>query len=344
MSSTRRARASPRTRYAVHDVMSGETSRWRARPTRCASIPLTIPRTCSMRPRRDHTVAPHAPEASVKPDPIPAAATPPHPVPASDPLWFKRAVFYELLVRAFQDSNDDGVGDFPGLIEHLDYLQWLGVDCIWLLPFNQSPLRDGGYDIATTTTCCPSTATVDDVGGSRRGAPAWHARDHGPRRQPHQRPAPVVQVGALRPDSPYRDWYVWSDSDQRYMDARIIFVDTEPSNWTWDEQAGAYYWHRFFSHQPDLNYDNPGVGRGHARGRVLARPRAWTASASTPCRTSTSARAPTARTCPRRTPSWPSCAQPSTASTPTRCCSPRPTSGPRTSSTTSGPRSDPSAT
>jgi maltose alpha-D-glucosyltransferase/alpha-amylase len=178
----------------------------------------------------------------------------------SDPLWFKRAVFYEIHVRGFFDGNDDGAGDFRGLIEKLDYLQWLGIDCIWLLPMYQSPLRDGGYDISDFFTIHPDYGTVDDF---KSFVDAAHQRgmrviadlvmnhtsiDH-----------PWFQESRSSPDSPKRDWYVWSDTDQRYLDSRIIFIDSEPSNWTWDPVAGAYYWHRFFSHQSDLNYDNPEV-------------------------------------------------------------------------------------
>jgi maltose alpha-D-glucosyltransferase / alpha-amylase len=179
---------------------------------------------------------------------------------SSDTLWFRRAVFYELLVRAFADSNDDGIGDFPGLIQRLDYLEWLGVDCIWLLPFNNSPLRDGGYDISDFYDVHPDYGTLDDV---RRFVDAAHERgmrvimdlviNHTSDQHPW------FQQARSSPDNPYRDWYVWSDTPTRYGDARIIFLDTESSNWSWDEQAGAYYWHRFFSHQPDLNYDNPRV-------------------------------------------------------------------------------------
>jgi maltose alpha-D-glucosyltransferase/alpha-amylase len=178
----------------------------------------------------------------------------------SDPLWFKRAVFYEIHIRGFFDGNDDGAGDFRGLIEKLDYLQWLGIDCIWLLPMYISPLRDGGYDIADFFLIHEDYGTVDDFRSFVEAA--------------HQRGMRVIadlvmnhtssdhawfQESRSSPDSPKRDWYVWSDTDQKYLDARIIFVDTEPSNWTWDPLAGAYYWHRFFSHQPDLNYDNPEV-------------------------------------------------------------------------------------
>jgi maltose alpha-D-glucosyltransferase/alpha-amylase len=178
----------------------------------------------------------------------------------AEPLWFKTAVFYEIHIRAFFDANGDGSGDFRGLIEKLDYLQWLGIDCIWLLPFYRSPLRDGGYDISDFFTIQPDYGTVDDV---RDFIEAAHQRgirviadlvmnhtssDH-----------PWFQESRSSPDSPKRDWYVWSDTYQKYEEARIIFTDTESSNWTWDDDAGAYFWHRFFSHQPDLNYDNPEV-------------------------------------------------------------------------------------
>jgi maltose alpha-D-glucosyltransferase / alpha-amylase len=178
----------------------------------------------------------------------------------AEPLWFKRAVFYEIHIRGFYDADGDGSGDFRGLSEKLDYLQWLGIDCIWLLPFYRSPLRDGGYDIADFTAVHPDYGTVDDV---QQLIDAAHARrirviadfvmnhtssDHA-----------WFQESRSSPDNPKRDWYVWSDTPERYQDARIIFVDTEASNWTYDSVAGAYYWHRFFSHQPDLNYDNPEV-------------------------------------------------------------------------------------
>jgi maltose alpha-D-glucosyltransferase/alpha-amylase len=178
----------------------------------------------------------------------------------SDPQWFKHAVFYEIHVRGFFDGNGDGMGDLRGLTEKLDYLEWLGIDCIWLLPMYASPLRDGGYDIADFYEIHPDYGTVEDF---RAFVEAAHQRqmrviadlvmnhtssDH-----------PWFQEARSSPDSPKRDWYVWSDTDDRYLDARVIFVDTEPSNWTWDPVAGQYYWHRFFSHQPDLNYDNPEV-------------------------------------------------------------------------------------
>jgi maltose alpha-D-glucosyltransferase/alpha-amylase len=177
-----------------------------------------------------------------------------------DPLWFKDAVFYEVYVRGFYDSNADGVGDFRGLTEKLDYLEWLGVDCLWLLPMYPSPLRDGGYDIADFYSILPEYGTLEDFqtfleGAHRRGLRVItdlvinHTSDQ----------HPWFQEAISSPDSPKRDWYVWTDDPHKYHEARIIFLDTETSNWTWNEQAQAFYWHRFFSHQPDLNYDNPEV-------------------------------------------------------------------------------------
>ncbi|HKP17456.1 MAG TPA: maltose alpha-D-glucosyltransferase [Gaiellaceae bacterium] len=177
-----------------------------------------------------------------------------------DPLWFKRAVFYEIHIRGFFDGNDDGFGDFRGLIDKLDYMQWLGIDCIWLLPMYQSPLRDGGYDIADFFTIHPDYGTVDDFKSLVEAAHQRGIRVIADLVMNHtSSDHPWFQESRSSPDSPKRDWYVWSDTDQIYQDARIIFIDTEPSNWTWDPIGGAYYWHRFFSHQPDLNYDNPEV-------------------------------------------------------------------------------------
>ncbi len=180
---------------------------------------------------------------------------------ATDPLWYKDAIIYELHVKAFYDSNNDGLGDFQGLIQRLDYLQDLGITCIWLLPFFPSPLRDDGYDIAGYLDIHPNYGTLADFQAFLRAAHdrglqvvielvVNHTSDQHPWFQ-SARQAP--------PGSPEREFYVWSDTDQKYRDARIIFTDTEKSNWTWDPVAKAYYWHRFFSHQPDLNYDNPRV-------------------------------------------------------------------------------------
>ena len=180
---------------------------------------------------------------------------------ATDPLWYKDAIIYEIHVRAFMDSNADGIGDFPGLMSRLDYLQDLGVTCLWLLPFFPSPLRDDGYDIANYVDVNPSYGTLDDF---KQFLDAAHLRDmqvmielvinHTSDQHPWFQAARLAPKG-----SPERDMYVWSDSDRLYEGVRIIFTDTEKSNWTWDEVAQQYYWHRFFSHQPDLNFDNPRV-------------------------------------------------------------------------------------
>ena len=176
-----------------------------------------------------------------------------------DPLWFKSAVFYELYVRSFYDSNADGYGDFRGMIEKLDYLEWLGIDCLWLLPFYQSPLKDGGYDISDFYALLPECGTLNDFMEFIDGAHERNLRVVADLVMNHTSDQhPWFQESRI-PGSAKRDWYVWSDNDKLYEDARVIFVDTEKSNWTWDEEAGAFYWHRFFSHQPDLNYENEEV-------------------------------------------------------------------------------------
>ncbi|HEY7187892.1 MAG TPA: maltose alpha-D-glucosyltransferase [Vicinamibacterales bacterium] len=177
-----------------------------------------------------------------------------------DPLWYKDAVFYQLHVKSFVDSNADGIGDFRGLTSKLDHLSSLGVDCLWLQPIYPSPFKDDGYDISDYTSIHPSYGTLDDF---------RQFLD-----QAHERGLRVIielvlnhtsdqhawfQEARSAPDNPRRDWYVWSDTDDRYRGVRIIFIDTELSNWAWDPVSKAYYWHRFFSHQPDLNYDNPAV-------------------------------------------------------------------------------------
>jgi maltose alpha-D-glucosyltransferase / alpha-amylase len=180
----------------------------------------------------------------------------------NDPQWYKDAVFYEVYVRGFYDSDADGIGDFRGLTEKLDYLQWLGITCIWLLPMYQSPLKDGGYDIADFYAILPEFGTVADFREFLKQAHARGIRvitDLVVNHTSDQHP--WFHEARSSPDSPKRDWYVWSDTADRYPGARVIFTDTEHSNWTWDDQAGAFYWHRFFSHQPDLNYDNPEVQR-----------------------------------------------------------------------------------
>ena len=176
-----------------------------------------------------------------------------------DPSWYKTGVFYELYVRSFYDSNADGYGDFRGMIEKIDYIEWLGVDCIWLLPFYQSPLRDGGYDISDFYSILPEYGNLNDFMEFLEVAHQRNIRVIADLVMNHTSDQHPWFQESRQPGSAKRDWYVWSDDNERYPDARIIFIDTEKSNWTWDEEAGAYYWHRFFSHQPDLNYDNPEV-------------------------------------------------------------------------------------
>lgn len=175
-------------------------------------------------------------------------------------LWYKNAVFYELYVRAFYDSNGDGIGDLRGVIEKLDYLQDLGVDCFWLLPIYPSPLKDDGYDIADFYGIHPDYGALDDFKALMAAAHARGIRVIADLVINHTSDQhPWFQAARRNRNSPYRQYYVWSDSDQKFKDARIIFVDSETSNWTWDEQASQYYWHRFYHFQPDLNYDHPAV-------------------------------------------------------------------------------------
>jgi len=174
--------------------------------------------------------------------------------------WYQTAVFYELLIRGYFDGNGDGTGDFKGLTERLDYLKWLGVDCVWLLPFFQSPLRDGGYDISDYLSVLPEFGDLGDVvnfldEAHRLGMKviADFVMNHTSDQHPW-----FLESRQSR-DNPKADWYVWNDDDQKYLDARIIFVDSEPSNWSWGPERQQYYWHRFFHHQPDLNFQNPEV-------------------------------------------------------------------------------------
>ena len=187
-------------------------------------------------------------------------------------LWYKDAIIYQLHVKSFFDANNDGIGDFPGLISKLDYIADLGVNTIWLLPFYPSPRLDDGYDIGDYRGVHPDYGTLADV---RRFIAAAHARgmrvitelvvNHTSDQHPWFQRARRAKVGSV-----YRDFYVWSNDDHKYAGTRVIFVDTQRSNWTWDEVAGAYYWHRFYSHQPDLNFDNPRVLK-----EVLAVLRYW---------------------------------------------------------------------
>ncbi|HXG40327.1 MAG TPA: maltose alpha-D-glucosyltransferase, partial [Candidatus Limnocylindrales bacterium] len=198
------------------------------------------------------------PARRVRPRARPRAAAP---APELDPLWYKDAIIYELHVRAFYDSDGNGIGDFRGLTEKLDYLEELGVTALWLLPFYPSPLRDDGYDISDYTSVNPDYGTLRDVRrfiaeAHRRGLRVItelvcnHTSDQ------HRW---FQRARRARPGSVARNYYVWSDTPDRYRDARIIFQDFESSNWAWDPVAHAYYWHRFYSHQPDLNFDNPRV-------------------------------------------------------------------------------------
>ncbi|HZO16899.1 MAG TPA: maltose alpha-D-glucosyltransferase [Polyangiaceae bacterium] len=179
----------------------------------------------------------------------------------NDPLWYKDAIIYELHVRAFSDSSGDGIGDFNGLVDKLEYLHDLGITAIWLLPFYPSPLRDDGYDIADYGSIHPSYGTMTDFKRFLREAHRRGLRvitelviNHTSNEHPW-----FQRARRAPPGSKERDFYVWSDNSERYKDARIIFQDFERSNWTWDPVANAYYWHRFYSHQPDLNFENPAV-------------------------------------------------------------------------------------
>ena len=181
----------------------------------------------------------------------------------TDDLWYKDAIIYQLHVKAFADNNNDGIGDFVGLTNKLDYLQELGVTALWLLPFYPSPGRDDGYDIADYGSVNPDFGTMKEFRrfiseAKRRGLRVItelvinHTSDQ------HRW---FKRAQRSPPGSSARNWYVWSNTDKKYQGTRIIFTDTEKSNWAWDAEANAYYWHRFFSHQPDLNFDNPRVVR-----------------------------------------------------------------------------------
>ncbi|PJI84750.1 maltose alpha-D-glucosyltransferase [Luteimicrobium subarcticum] len=215
------------------------------------------------------TSAAHGP-SSPPTAPIPTWALPPRPQPTTpglerrglsdDPEWYKSAVFYEVLARAFSDSDGDGTGDLRGLIERLDYLEWLGIDCLWLPPFFPSPLRDGGYDVSDYTAIASQYGTMADFLELVEAAHERGIRVVIDMVMNHTSDAhPWFQASRNDPDGPYGDFYVWSDDNTAYQDARIIFTDTETSNWTFDPVRKQYFWHRFFSHQPDLNFENPHV-------------------------------------------------------------------------------------
>ena len=194
------------------------------------------------------------------PPSTPTTGARPLPPVSDDPQWYRRAVFYEVLLHSFADSDGDGVGDFQGLISRLDYLQWLGIDAVWVPPFFPSPMADGGYDIADYTGVDPRYGTMEDfrllvIEAHSRGIRIVvdmvlnHTSDQ----------HPWFQASRRDPSGPYGDFYVWRDRPSEYLDARVIFVDTEDSNWSWDPVRRQFYWHRFFSHQPDLNFENPAV-------------------------------------------------------------------------------------
>jgi maltose alpha-D-glucosyltransferase/alpha-amylase len=181
-------------------------------------------------------------------------------MPGTESLWYKDAVFYEVYVRGFFDASGDGDGDLIGLTSKLDYLQELGIDCLWLMPIYASPLKDDGYDIADFRQIHPTIGTVNDFEALTKAAHARGIRIIADLVVNHTSDQhPWFQEARRDRNSPKRNYYVWSDTDQVYKGTRIIFRDTETSNWTWDPVARQYYWHRFFSHQPDLNYDNPAV-------------------------------------------------------------------------------------
>ncbi|MBS1838473.1 MAG: trehalose synthase, partial [Actinobacteria bacterium] len=181
-------------------------------------------------------------------------------LPVVDPNWFRRSIFYEVLVRGFYDASGDGNGDLRGLVEKLDYLEWLGIDCLWLLPFYSSPLKDGGYDISDFYSVHPDFGTTEDAANLIEEAHRRNIRVVADMVVNHTSDQhPWFQESRRDRVNPKADWYVWGDDDQRWSEARIIFTDTESSNWSWDAVRGQYYWHRFFHHQPDLNYDHPEV-------------------------------------------------------------------------------------
>jgi len=177
-----------------------------------------------------------------------------------DGLWYRDAIFYEMSIRSFYDSNNDGIGDINGVRAKLDYLSDLGVNCLWLLPFYKSPLKDDGYDISDYYSIQPEYGTLEDFRSLISEAHARNMRIIADLVLNHcSDQNPWFQEALKGRDSPKRHWFVWNDTDSKYREARIIFIDTEISNWTWEPRSRQYYWHRFYSHQPDLNYENPEV-------------------------------------------------------------------------------------
>ena len=247
-----------------------------------------------------------------------------------DEPWYKHAIIYQVHVRTFYDSNGDGIGDFRGLDEKLDYLSDLGINTIWLMPFFPSPLRDDGYDIADYYSVHSSYGTLEDfkkflVSAHERQIKVIiemvlnHTSDQ----------HPWFQESRSSQDNPRRDWYVWRNTDTGYGDARIIFLDSEMSNWAWDTVSKSYYWHRFFNHQPDLNYDNPAV-----RDEMWNVMKFWLELGVDGFRlhagrTWWNARGRIVKICRRRTPSLRSCDTNSMNSFPARCFWRKPISGRR---------------
>ncbi|MCB9127460.1 MAG: maltose alpha-D-glucosyltransferase [Ardenticatenales bacterium] len=178
---------------------------------------------------------------------------------SDDPLWYKDAVFYELHLRAYNDSDGDGIGDFRGAMEKLEYLQWLGIDCIWILPMYPSPLVDDGYDIADYRDIHPDLGTLEDFEAFVEKAHGLGMRVVTDLIMNHTSDQHPWFQASRRREAPYTDWYVWNDTDDKYNEVRIIFLDHQPSNWAWDERRQQYFWHRFYAEQPDLNFDNPEV-------------------------------------------------------------------------------------
>ena len=196
-----------------------------------------------------------------------------------DPLWYKDAIIYQLHVKAFFDSDNDGMGDFKGLTQRLDYIKDLGVTVIWLMPFYPSPMRDDGYDISEYKNVHPDYGNTRDFTTFVRKAHALGLKvitelviNHTSDEHAWFRRAREASKGSAR-----RNFYVWSDTPDKYEGTRVIFTDTERSNWTWDETAGQYFWHRFFSHQPDLNHDNPQVFKAITRVMRFWLDAGWTA-------------------------------------------------------------------